>query len=82
MIQKLIQLGVLFISISAFCADPNLDSYKSAGECSEFSKNEKCIYCPIKKKYISLGSSSKDQAPGDEDYEFIKGDDKTIKGTR
>lgn len=82
MLHKIIQLGIICFSISAFCADPNLDSYKNAGECSEFSKNEKCIYCPIKRKFISLGSNSKDQTPGDGDYEFIKSDDKNLKGTR
>lgn len=82
MVHKFIQLCVLCFSISAFCADPNLESYKSAGECSEFSKDEKCIYCPLKKKFISLGSNSKDQSPRDSDYEFIDRSEKAQKGTR
>lgn len=82
MFHKLILLCVLCFSTSAFCADPNLESYKGAGECSELSRNEKCTYCPIKKKFISLGRSSKDQVPRDNDDKLIDRSDKAQKGTR
>lgn len=82
MLRKIIQLCVLCFSISAVGADPNLDSYKHSGECSEFSKNEKCIYCPVKKKFIALGSNSKDQTSGDSDNKFNKNSEKNMKGTR
>lgn len=52
-------------------ADPNLQSYKNAGDCSFLEGGGNCIYCPEKRKFISLGSNSEELTPKDSDYEFV-----------
>lgn len=80
--QKILLLFVLLFSHSAFSADPNMDSYKNAGECSEMTRDKNCVYCSLKKKFISLGTNSKDQTPKDEDYEFVDPNGNPKKGNR
>jgi hypothetical protein len=70
--MKFLSVLVLLFSLSAHAGDPNLNSYKVAGECSNLSPNEKCVYCPLKKKFIALPVNSKDQTPKDENYEFVE----------
>ncbi|KHD88722.1 MAG: hypothetical protein OM95_07970 [Bdellovibrio sp. ArHS] len=68
------KIACIFVLLSStvFAKDPNLMSYKGAGECSEYSKEEKCVYCPAKRKFVSLPQSSKDQTPKDGDYELVE----------
>ncbi len=73
---------LIFIPLFAKASDPNLNSFKNAGECSELSGDKNCIYCPIKKRFISLSTNSKDQTPKDEDYEYINSNGKSEEGTR
>ena len=70
--MKALLILALAIPIYAFAGDPNLNSYKMAGECSDINPNARCVYCPIKKKFIALPTNSKDQTPKDEDYEFVE----------
>ncbi|ASD62208.1 hypothetical protein B9G79_00825 [Bdellovibrio bacteriovorus] len=71
MFAKLIAVVTFVFSFCAYASDPNIDSYKKAGECFTDSPKEKCVYCPEKKKFIPLPSSSADTTPKDSDYEFI-----------
>ncbi len=65
-------LVVLLLLIpSTLLADPNLQSYKSSGECSPLEKGSDCFYCPEQKKFIALGTNSEDATPKDSDYEFV-----------
>lgn len=52
----------VFFSIPVFALDPNLESYKRAGECSQMTSAKNCVYCPQKKKFIALSQSSKFEA--------------------
>ena len=69
--KSLTALAIIF-SINAYAGDPNLNSYKVSGECSDINPNARCVYCPLKKKFIALPTNSNDQTPKDEDYEFVE----------
>lgn len=57
-------------AVSVFASDPNIESFKSVGVCSD-SSDTRCFYCPQAKKFIPLPTSSLDTTPKDSDYEFI-----------
>ena len=50
----------LLLFPSLLIADPNLQSYKKAGECSSVEIDSNCFYCPAKRKFIALGENSED----------------------
>lgn len=70
--MKALMILTFLFSVNTYAGDPNLYSYQMAGECSDANPNARCIYCPLKKKFISLPTNSKDQTPKDEDYEFVE----------
>ncbi|UOF00899.1 hypothetical protein [Bdellovibrio reynosensis] len=72
---------LLIFPIAGFATDPNLDSYKRAGECLDLTKNKDCVYCPQQKKFISLAQDSRPQsAPAQQ--QVIEDGSETKEGNR